>query len=165
MDLVFLSVLMGVALAVTARLVFQRSGTQRLLAMLAVGVLSGLVVTWISGFSPFYFVNPFLMMTIYGFLGGLLAHWYTPVAYKPPKPGSYSLKVMLGIVLGLIVYAGYWFYTATTGLLEEIPLRQTQHALAFVAIGILIFLGFTASAGIIRTYWPPTRDVEERLNA
>ncbi len=161
MDLVFLSVLIGVALAVTSRLVFNRPPLQRLAAMVSAGVVSGLFVTWISGFSPFYFVSPFLMMTIYGFLGGLLAHWYTPLAYGPPKPGSYSLKVMLGVVLGLIVYTGYWFYTAKTALIEEIPLSKTQHALAFVAIGILIFLGFTASAGIIRTYWPPRLSSKE----
>ena len=155
MDLVFLSVLIGVALAVVARVVFNRQAVERLLAMVATGVVAGLLVTWLSGFSPFYFVSPYLMMAIFGFLGGVLAHWYTPVAYSPPRPGSYSLKVMLGVVLGLVVYAGYWLYTTKTGLIDEIPISKTQHALAFVAIGILVFLGFTASAGIIRTYWPP----------
>lgn len=155
MDLVFLSVLVGVAMAIAARLFWGRSLPLRFLGILAFAEGAAMLVTAGSGLSPFYFVSSYLMMAIFALLASLVALFYAGKVLGRRSSGPYSLKIMLGLLIGLIAYLGYWGFLVRTGLVEELPVAPRQVMLAFAALGLLIILGFSATSGIIRTYWPP----------
>ncbi len=157
MDLVLLSVLVGVAMAVAARLFWFQPALVRFVGVLAFAELAALGVAALAGFSPFYFVSQYLMMTAFAVLGSLIGFFYARPVFAPSRPGPYSLKILLGLALGLVVYLGYWLFLQRTGLVDELPVAPRQILLAFAALGLLIVLGYSAAGGILRTYWPPVR--------
>jgi|GEM_PF-4660235 hypothetical protein len=155
MDLVFLSVLIGVAMAVAIRVSWSRPLWVRLMAAMIAAEGVGLVISSVSRISPFYFVSRYRMMGIFAFLASFIAVGYAKPLFLPGHSGLYSVRLLLGLLLGGSVYAGYWLFLRASGLLEELPVRPPQILFAFLALGLLIVLGYSATAGILRTYWPP----------
>ncbi|MDZ7373068.1 MAG: hypothetical protein ONB23_03765 [candidate division KSB1 bacterium] len=161
MDLVFLSVLIGVAMAVAVRILWDYPLAIRFGGTLAAAQGVGLLVSAVSTVSPFYFASRYWMTAAFALVGTVVAVGYAPSVFTPRRPGPYSTRLVLGLLTGAVVYAGYWFYLQRTGLAEELPVAPRQILFAFLALGLLIVLGFSATAGILRSYWPPPKAKEE----